>query len=77
MGAADYLEVAKRNIVKASEHGRVIVRHVILPGHTECCLKPILHWLSQEMPDTEVSLRDNYFPPANAKHVARRVFGPG
>jgi putative pyruvate formate lyase activating enzyme len=65
LGAADYFDVVKRNIVKAGAHGRVIVRHVILPGHTECCLKPVLQWLAEEIPGAEVSLRDNYFPPAN------------
>jgi putative pyruvate formate lyase activating enzyme len=65
LGADDYLNVVKRNIVKAGAHGRVIVRHIILPGHAECCLKPILLWLAQELPGVEVSLRDNYFPPAN------------
>ncbi|MGD0552801.1 MAG: radical SAM protein [Sedimentisphaerales bacterium] len=66
LGAADYLEVVKKNIIKAGTHGRVIVRHVILPGHTECCLKPILRWLAETLPAVEVSLRGNYFPPANA-----------
>ena len=66
LGAADYIEVTKRNILKASKRGRVIVRHVILPGHTECCLKPVLHWLAEELPGVEVSLRGNYFPPADA-----------
>jgi putative pyruvate formate lyase activating enzyme len=69
--AADYLEIVRRNIVKASERGRVIVRHVILPGHTECCLKPILHWLAEELPTVELSLRGDYFPPANANSAPR------
>jgi len=64
--AADYLEVAKKNILKASSHGRVIVRHVILPGHTKCCLEPVLHWLAERLPGVEVSLRGDYFPPADA-----------
>jgi putative pyruvate formate lyase activating enzyme len=68
LGSADYLEVTKKNIVRAAGHGRLIVRHVILPGHTECCLKPVLHWLAEELPGVEVSLRDNYFPPANARY---------
>jgi len=68
LGSWDYLEVTKKNIIRASTHGRVIVRHVILPGHTECCLKPVLHWLSEELPGGEVSLRDNYFPPAEARY---------
>jgi putative pyruvate formate lyase activating enzyme len=66
LGAADYLEVTKRNIISAIAHGRVIVRHVILPGHTDCCLEPILSWLAKEAPAVEVSLRDTYFPPAEA-----------
>jgi putative pyruvate formate lyase activating enzyme len=69
LGAADYLEVTKKNIIRAIAHSRVIVRHVILPGHTECCLKPILKWLAEEAPTAEVSLRDNYFPPAEASAV--------
>ena len=67
LGADDYLEVVKKNIIKAGTHGRVIVRHVILPGHTECCLKPILRWLAETLPAVEVSLRGNYFPPADAR----------
>jgi len=66
LGAADYLEVTKKNILKASSRGRVIVRHVILPGHTKCCLVPVLHWLAEEARSVEVSLRGDYFPPAEA-----------
>jgi putative pyruvate formate lyase activating enzyme len=73
--AADYLEVTKRNIISARTHGRVIVRHVILPGHTECCLKPILHWLAEELPGVEVSLRGDYFPPAETKAAPAGYLG--
>jgi putative pyruvate formate lyase activating enzyme len=66
LGAADYFEVVRRNILRAGSRGRMIVRHVVLPGHTECCLKPILSWIAEEIPAVEVSLRDNYFPPAEA-----------
>jgi putative pyruvate formate lyase activating enzyme len=68
LGAADYLEVTKKNIIRASTHGRVIVRHIILPGHTDCCLKPILTWIAKKVPSAEVSLRGNYFPPAEARY---------
>jgi len=75
LGAADYFEVATRNIIKAGEHGRVIVRHVILPGHTECCLKPVLYWLAEKSPNVEISLKGNYLPPANAKHSPAGYLG--
>lgn len=63
LGANNYIEVVKRNILKAAERADVIIRHVVIPGHSECCLKPILEWLTTEMPDVKLSLRGNYVPP--------------
>ena len=64
LDASDYVEVAKENIMKANRHAEVIVRHLILPGHRECCLEPILNWLAEELPEVKVSLRNDYTPPA-------------
>ncbi len=66
LDAGDYVEVARRNIRLAREHADVIVRHLVLPGHTDCCLRPTLRWLAAEMPGVKVSLRTNYVPPAGA-----------
>lgn len=63
LGANNYIEVVKRNILKAAEHADVIIRHVVIPGHSECCLKPIFEWLTTEIPDVKLSLRGNYVPP--------------
>lgn len=64
LDAGDYIDVVRRNILLASEHADLIVRHVILPGHTDCCLRPTLRWLKAELPAVKVSLRTNYVPPA-------------
>ena len=64
LDAADYVEVAKQNIVKASHRAEVIVRYLILPGHRECCLVPIFQWLVENLPGIKVSLRCDYAPPA-------------
>jgi putative pyruvate formate lyase activating enzyme len=66
IGAADYFEVVTKNILRAKGKGRLIIRHVILPGHSECCLGPVLNWIAEEIPSAQVSLRGNYFPPAEA-----------
>ena len=66
LGSADYVEVAKRNILRAVRHCDVIVRYLVLPGHTDCCLRPILNWLSAELPNVKLSLRGNYVPPVQA-----------
>ncbi len=66
LGAGDYLEIVKNNILKAAKHADVIIRHVVMPGHSQCCLKPIFEWIADELPDVKLSLRDNYVPPVQA-----------
>ena len=64
LDAADYVEVAKENIIKANARAEVIVRHLVMPDHRECCLEPTLRWLAEELPGIKVSLRGDYAPPA-------------
>jgi len=72
LGAKDYVAVARQNILKAGKHAYVIVRHLIMPGHNECCLKPTLTWLAENIPEVKLSLRGNYIPPAEAVSAPRR-----
>jgi putative pyruvate formate lyase activating enzyme len=76
LGADNYVEVVKRNILKAAGHADVIVRHVVLPGHSDCCLKPILEWLRMEIPNVKLSLRDNYVPPVPCRSAPRKYLEP-
>jgi putative pyruvate formate lyase activating enzyme len=64
LDAEDYCDVARRNIRVAGKFADLIVRHLIVPGHLDCCVKPTLKWLADEMPRVKVSLRTNYIPPA-------------
>jgi putative pyruvate formate lyase activating enzyme len=66
LDASDYIDVARRNIRSASEHSNLVIRHLLLPGHAECCLRPTLQWVAAEIPDAKVSLRMDYVPPAEA-----------
>ena len=63
LGANNYLQVVRQNILKAVKHADVIIRHIVMPGHSQCCLKPIFEWLAAEIPQVKLSLRDNYVPP--------------
>jgi len=63
LDAEDYVDVAQRNLRMADRHTDLIVRHLVLPGHMECCTKPVLQWLAAELPRVKVSLRMNYVPP--------------
>lgn len=58
----DYLAVITRNLVTASGQGDLIVRHLLLPGHLDCCFRPIIAWLRANLPGAKFSVRDGYLP---------------
>lgn len=45
---------------------RMIVRHLLMPGHFECCTVPVFAWLAQR-PNLQVSLLKQYLAPAHAR----------
>lgn len=65
--ADDYSRVVRENLVWANEHSELIVRHLLMPGHVECCWRPIAQWLARELPAVKVSLRDSFWPAWHAK----------
>jgi putative pyruvate formate lyase activating enzyme len=48
-GVPNYMEVVGRNHKMAWEAGDMIIRHLVLPNHVECCSKPIIKWISQNL----------------------------
>ena len=63
--APRYVECAKQaleTICELSPDVPVIVRHLILPGHWECCQKPLIEWLEGLKNQTLVHLMDQYRP---------------
>lgn len=57
-----YFEVVSRNHRVAYEYGDMIIRHLVLPGHVECCTKPVLKWISKNCPKALVNIMDQYRP---------------
>ncbi|MBC7966231.1 MAG: radical SAM protein [Fuerstia sp.] len=62
-----YGAVVTRNLKIAAEQSDLIVRHLLLPGHIDCCFRPIIEWLRMEMPNVKFSLRDGYQPRWQAR----------
>ncbi|MFH0849686.1 MAG: radical SAM protein [Candidatus Bathyarchaeota archaeon] len=61
--APGYWEAATRNHLMAKEHGELIIRVLVLPGHNVCCTKPILQWIHDNLgPMTRVNLMFQYRP---------------
>ena len=61
-GVERYLEIVTRNLLDVMQRGQLYVRHLLLPGHEECCLRPILTWLRQRIPHIPLSIRSGYLP---------------
>lgn len=59
----DYWNVITRNHQMAKASGNMIIRHLVLPDHVECCSKPILKWISENLgKETAVNIMGQYRP---------------
>jgi len=47
--APDYWEACTRNHLYAKKYGELLIRVLVLPEHVECCVKPILNWIAQNL----------------------------
>jgi putative pyruvate formate lyase activating enzyme len=75
--APGYWEAATRNHLYAKKYGELIIRVLVLPGHNQCCTKPILQWIHDNLgPMTRVNLMFQYHPEWRARErtdLARRL----
>lgn len=66
-----YFDVCSRNHKIAAKTTEITLRHLILPNHTNCCTKPVLKWISENIADKcIVNIMDQYRPYFNAKNYS-------
>jgi len=63
----NYLEIVKRNHEISYQNGEVIVRHLVMPNHIECCSKPIIKWISKNLANVCVNIMAQYRPEYYAR----------
>jgi putative pyruvate formate lyase activating enzyme len=66
----NYVRVVEENLLWAVGHSELIVRHLLMPGHVECCWRPVAEWLAANLPGVKVNLRTGFWP---GWHAARHV----
>jgi len=79
--AKGYFSIVARNHAIANVNGDIIVRHLVLPNHLECCTKPVLEWISKNIGDHAlVNVMGQYRPenlvalhPDRYPDIARRL----
>jgi len=75
--AKNYFATVTRNFLRAKEHGELLIRHLVMPSHVECCTEKIVRWVSRNLGrDTRFNLMFQYWPAFRAKEypeIARRL----
>lgn len=63
-----YWDVVTRNHRLANEQTENIIRHLVLPNHVDCCTRPILKWIAENLDTSRVrvNVMDQYHPDYNA-----------
>jgi putative pyruvate formate lyase activating enzyme len=67
-GVPDYTRIVCENLLWANAHSELIVRHLLMPRHVDCCWQPAADWLARNLPGVKVNLRSGFWP---AWHAAR------
>jgi putative pyruvate formate lyase activating enzyme len=63
----DYWENTTKAFLEANTQAELLVRHLVLPGHVECCTKPIIEWCARELgKDVRLNLMFQYHPEYHA-----------
>jgi len=77
--APGYWEACTRNHLYARKYGELIIRVLVLPEHLECCTKPILHWIANNLGTwVRVNVMFQYRPEWKAHEISelqRRLTG--
>jgi putative pyruvate formate lyase activating enzyme len=73
-----YFEVVTRNLLLAREQqAELLIRHLVLPNHVECCTRKILEWITKNLGNkARVNIMGQYRPEFEAyKHaeISRKV----
>ncbi len=73
----NYFETVTRNFSRAKEHGELLIRHLVMPSHVECCTERIVEWVLKNLGrSVRFNLMFQYWPAFRAKEypeISRRL----
>jgi putative pyruvate formate lyase activating enzyme len=76
----DYSEIVRENHRMAAHDSELVIRHLVMPGHVDCCSKPILEFIADAFGDSVVvNLMEQYRPAFHAYNlpeINRRISRP-
>ncbi len=73
-----YVSTLQNLLPLASRSASMVVRHLVMPGHLDCCLEPVVRWVAENLPQVPFHLMLNYIPDWKAwddPQLQRRLTG--
>jgi putative pyruvate formate lyase activating enzyme len=68
--APNYWKVCAYNHLEAKKYGELIIRVLVLPNHLECCAKPIINWVAENLgTETRVNVMFQFRPEWRAYEI--------
>lgn len=68
--APEYWEACTRNHLYAKKYGELLIRVLVLPGHLECCVQPVLNWIAKNLgAGTRTNVMFQYRPEWRAHEI--------
>ncbi|MDP6459772.1 MAG: radical SAM protein [Candidatus Hydrothermarchaeota archaeon] len=65
-----YWKIITRNHLLAKEQAELLIRHLVLPNHVECCTKHILEWIGENFGDSaRINIMAQYRPEFQAHKI--------
>jgi putative pyruvate formate lyase activating enzyme len=68
----NFFEIVSRNHKIANDQCEMMIRHLVMPNHVECCSKPILDWIASNLHNVKVNVMAQYRPEYKA-HLHRDI----
>lgn len=58
-----YRQTVEQNMLRLHRSGsRLFIRHLLMPGHIDCCLGPVARWVAEHLPGVPFWLMTGYTP---------------
>lgn len=66
----NYWKVITRNHLLGKEHAELLIRHLVLPNHVECCTRNVLEWIAENLGnEARVNIMAQYRPEFEAYKI--------
>ncbi len=68
-GVTGYLGPVTRNHILAEKNGDLLIRHLVLPGHVDCCTKPVMDIIGNKLGSARINIMDQFRPVWRARDL--------